>query len=157
MTQQSAPVVYSVRIRWEHDASGEPDYLERWARDHFGDDGCNWSHVPEADKAKVVEQYGSIWAACEHYAREDSERLQSFRDESLWFESCRAEAEVRYELYDGSYRIDRLSSGGLFGIESDCGDEHRRSVEQEELFDLSSHLERFGVVGFQVEELLALV
>lgn len=153
----SALLVHSVSIIWGHEPYGEPDYLKRSATDHFGVNGSNWSHVSMSDKARVIEQYGSIWNACEHYAREDEERLREFRADSWWFESCRAEAEVRYEVYDGSFRIERLTSGGLYGIESDSDGEHRRSVEIDELSDLSSHLERFGVTGGRVEDLLALL
>jgi hypothetical protein len=115
------------------------------AEEHFGNEGSNWAHVSEVDKARVIEQYGSLATACEHYACEDAARLRDFREGAWWFESCRAEAEVRYELNDGSFRIERLCSGGLFGIESDCGEEYRDSVEHDELADLNLHLERFGI------------
>jgi|CXWL01.1.fsa_nt_gi hypothetical protein len=156
MTTLSAPFVHSIRIVWAHDPYGEPDYLERSPADHFGVDGSSWSQVSEADKARVMEQFGSIWQACEHYAREDAERLREFGADSWWFERCRAEAEVRYELYDGSFRIERLTSGGLCGIESDSGEEYRLSVEMDELTELSSHLERFGVARSGIEDLLAI-
>lgn len=144
MAVQSAPFVHSVSFVWEHDPCGEPDYLERSAADHFGD---GWSHVSDADKARVIEQFGSIVAACRHYAEEDAQRIRNFRAGGWWFESCRAVAEVRYELYDGSFRIERFSSGGLYGIESDCGDDYRLEVESQELADLQSHLARFGLVA----------
>ncbi|MBN8691228.1 MAG: hypothetical protein J0L72_10655 [Armatimonadetes bacterium] len=156
MSDISRPFVHSVRLVWEHDPHGEPDYLERSAEDHFGVDGSAWSHVSNADKARVAEQFGSIWNACEHYAREDSERLQDFRAHNWWFESCRAEAEVRYETGDGCFRTERLTSAGLYGIESDSDQAYRRSVEQDELADLSSHLERFGVARSILTELVAL-
>jgi len=153
MTTLSAPFVHSVRVVWEHDPHGEPDYLCRSAADHFGD---GWSQVADSDKSRVIEEFGSIWQACEHYAREDAERLREFRADSWRFESCRAEAEVRYELYDGSFGIERLRSGGLYGIESDSGEEYRRLVEMDELTDLSSHLERFGVAPSSAEVLLVI-
>lgn len=146
MAVQSPPFVQSVSFVWEHDPYGEPDYLERSAADHFGD---GWSHVSEADKALVIEQFGSIQAACRQYAREDAQRIQSFRAGEWWFEGCRAVAEVRYELYDGNLRIERLSSGGLYGIESDCGEDYRREVESQEWSDLQAHLARFGAVDLR--------
>lgn len=143
MAVQPAPFVHSLGFVWEPDVFGDPEYLERSAADHFGD---GWSHVSEADKARVVEQFGSIEAACREYAREDAQRIRDFRAGDWWFESCRAVAEVRYELYDGSFRIERLSSGGVYGIESDCGEEYRQEVESQEMADLQAHLARFGVV-----------
>ncbi len=142
MAVQTAPLVHSVSFVWEHDPYGEPDYLERSPADHFGD---GWSHVSETDKARVIEKFGSIEAACRQYAREDAQRIQDFRAGKWWFESCRAVAEVRYELLDGSFRIERLSSGGLYGIESDSGEEYRQEVESQEFADLQAHLARLGV------------
>lgn len=146
MPVQTAPFVHSVSFVWEPDVYALPDYLERSAEDHFGD---GWSHVSAADKARVIEQFGSIEAACSAYAREDAQRVRDFRAGQWWFETCRAVAEVRYELYDGSFRVERLSSGGLYGIESDCGEEYRQEVESEELADLQAHLARFGVVDLR--------
>jgi len=155
MSDLSRPFVHSVRLVWEHDPHGEPDYLERSAEDHFGVEGSAWSHVSNADKERVVERYGSIWSACEHYAREDYQRLQDFRAHKWRFESCRAEAEVRHETGNGCFRIERLTSAGLYGIESDSDQAYRHSVEQDELADLSYHLERLGVAHSILTELIA--
>lgn len=154
LTQYAPPTVHSVWFEWAQDSIGEPDYMERSAEDHFGD---SWSHVPDNDKAKVVEEHGSIWKACEEYARQDAQRISDFRAGLWFFESCRAVAEVRYEISPRTYRIDHLSSPGLGGIESDAGDEYRREVESEQLAELSSHLERFGILGSTSDHLRKLI
>ncbi|MBV6489846.1 MAG: hypothetical protein CNCCGFBP_00220 [Fimbriimonadaceae bacterium] len=152
----AAPRVSSVRLVWSHDGDCEPDYLETSAESHFGEDGSAWSHVGEADKLRVESEFGSIWNACVAYAKQDAERLAKFRFDDWWFEGCYAVAEVLYEASPGCFRLDVLRSAGLWGIESDSGSDYVRSIESDELADLSSHLERFGIHA-SVEELSALV
>lgn len=148
------PAVSSVSITWSEDPLSSPDYLERTAEDHFGD---GWSHVGDEDKARVIEEHGSIWKACARYAQEDAERLSDFRAGRWCFQSCVAVAEVRYEISPSTLRIEHLSSPGLSGIESDSDGAYLREVEVEQLVELSHHLERFGVAGTLLEELDALV
>ncbi len=156
-TAHLLPRVHSVTFEWGHDQFGEPDYLERSASDHFGLNGSNWSHVPDWDKARVIEEHGSIWKACERYAQEDAERVSDFRAGRWCFQSCRAIAEVRYEISPGTLRVEHLSSPGLSGIESDSDPTYLNEVEVEQLAELSHHLERFGVAGASLDELDALV
>ena len=153
----SQPFAVSVWFEWAHDVRAQPDYLERSATDHFGVDGSNWQQVADEDKATVIAKHGSIWGACERYAKEDAERLSGFRAGRWAFESCVAVAEVRYEISGETFRIEHLSSPGLSGIESDAGDDYRREVEVEQLAELSLHLEHFGVAGSSVGELTELL
>lgn len=144
----------SVSITWSEDPLSSPDYLERTAEDHFGD---GWSHVADEDKARVIEEHGSIWKACERYAQEDAERLSDFRAGRWCFQSCVAVAEVRYVISAGTFRIEHLSSPGLSGIESDSDEPYQREVEVEQLGELSHHLEQFGVARSSIGELTELV
>lgn len=113
--------------------------------------------MSDEDKAKVISEHGSIWKACEDYARQDAERLSDFRAGRWCFESCRAVAVVTYEVTPGTYRIEHLSSPGLGGIESDTGDDYRREVEVDQLGELSAHLRRFGILRSDTDELQRLV
>ncbi|MCK6631905.1 MAG: hypothetical protein L6Q31_05970 [Fimbriimonadaceae bacterium] len=152
----AAPRVSSVRLVWSPDFHCEPDYLETSAESHFGKDGSAWSHVSEADKLRVESEFGSIWNACLAYSSQDAERLTKFRSDEWWFQGCYAVAEVLYESSPGCFRLDELRSAGLWGIESDSSSDYLRSVESDELADLSSHLKRFGIHA-SVDELAALV
>jgi len=151
----STPRVSSVRLVWSHDPDADPDYLETSAESHFGEDGAAWSHVPPDIIQQVKAEFGSVWDACVTYAEQDADRLSRFKRDDWWFEGCYAVAEVLYESSPGCFRLDRLRSAGLWGIESDSGTEYRKSVENDELADLSSHLSKFGI-GASVEELMAL-
>lgn len=56
-----------------------------------------------------------------------------------------AEAEVSYACGDTPRRLERLQSGGVWGVcDADVG--YRRGLAMEELADLKNHLGRFGVV-----------
>ncbi len=80
------------------------------------------------------------------YIREDRERLNSYGDQ--WYMlGCIAEAEVSYKIGDtNDYRLEHLTSGGLWGIESDCDEPYKESIaKDEELQDLKQHLQKFGV------------
>ncbi len=55
-----------------------------------------------------------------------------------------AEAEVAYEIGNGNYRVEWLTSDGLWGIESDDPD-YIKEVEQEEINNLKDHLAHFGI------------
>ena len=54
-------------------------------------------------------------------------------------------AEARITL-PGSDVIQRITSGGLWGIESDCGD-YQREVEADQLAELRGELDTLGFGG----------
>lgn len=147
--------VSSVRFVWSPDCDGEPDYLETSPESHYGQDGSAWAHVAPEDIQRVEAEFGSVWNACVAYAKQDADRLARFKSDDWWFEGCYAVAEILYESSPGCFRLDRLRSAGLWGIESDSGQDYRRSVEMDEIADLSSHLGRFGVFA-SVDDLMAL-
>lgn len=61
--------------------------------------------------------------------------------------TCDALAQLSYPIGDGGdRRLDRLSSGGLSGIDvDDLGDPYCAEVEDDELADLREHLTHFGI------------
>lgn len=57
-----------------------------------------------------------------------------------------AAATVSYPIgARGERRLERLHSGGLWGIDADSDDNYLAIVEAEQLSDLREHLERFGI------------
>jgi hypothetical protein len=59
---------------------------------------------------------------------------------------CVAVAEVSYPMSDTrDRRLEWLSSGGLYGIDSESAPAYRREIELDELANLQSHLEHFGL------------
>lgn len=62
-------------------------------------------------------------------------------------EGCSAVALVSYPCsLQGGRRLERLTSGGLWGIELESPDDsYGTEIENEELADLKQHLEMFGI------------
>jgi hypothetical protein len=83
---------------------------------------------------------------------QDYQRMEAYNNGEWYMAGIRAVAEVTCPVGNGNSRIERLSSGGLWGIESDSdmGD-----IEQEQLDDLREHLEHFGVDVNNFAELAA--
>lgn len=79
------------------------------------------------------------------YALQDFERMESAERGNWQMEGCVAKATVSYSIGNGSRRLETLTSGGLWGIESDSDKKYLRTLEDEELADLADHLEHFGI------------
>lgn len=77
----------------------------------------------------------------QEYGYRDYKRMEGLGRGDWCFIGIMAEATVSTE----SGRTETLTSGGLWGIESDAGKDYLDSVTDEELADLRSHLESFGV------------
>lgn len=78
--------------------------------------------------------------------------LRIDRVELVWSEdehglSCVAKAEVSYPIGAdrGDRRLEWLTSGGLYGIDTRSAPNYKREVEREQLADLSDHLSHFGM------------
>ena len=88
-----------------------------------------------------VENYKGIEAAEIHkYIRQDYDRMESLNRGDWCFMGIRAEAEVQ----TGSDVVQRITSGGLWGIESDSGEDHVESIAREELAQLTTELVGLG-------------
>jgi hypothetical protein len=78
------------------------------------------------------------------YVRQDYERMESLNAGNWCFVGIRAEAEIGLPRSGDSYLTQKLSSGGLWGIESDSENSHFESVEKDELADLRQVLKEMG-------------
>lgn len=75
------------------------------------------------------------------YVREDYARMEGYNNCQWSYIGIRAEAEIQLTKYGP---LQEITSGGLWGTESDSGQEHIASIEQEELSDLSMQLHALG-------------
>jgi hypothetical protein len=146
--------IKSIWIEWLVDDTPDVSWLDRTAQDHYGKNGRNWDHVSEESIARTIEKFGSVWEACEHYARKDQERLAGFHAGEWYMMGCIAKATVLYSWGNsGAYRLEHLASSGLWGIESDSSSGYLAEVETEELADLKAHLEKFKVNTADFDEI----
>jgi hypothetical protein len=73
-------------------------------------------------------------------------RLAEYEAGDFGFVGLIAKATVSYQSgEDGARRLETLSSGGCWGIEDDSDAEHIAEIKADELADLKSHCEKFGV------------
>lgn len=74
------------------------------------------------------------------YVAEDYARMESFNSGNWRFLGITAEARVQV----GSDVVQKITSGGLWGIESDCGAKEIEAEEQNQLADLKTKLRALG-------------
>lgn len=89
----------------------------------------NYKGLPEADIRK--------------YTWQDYRRMEDLNNSGWSYVGVRAEAEVSFGESRGGVLMQTLTSGGLWGIESDSGS-YFAEVEKEELADLRGQLEAAG-------------
>jgi len=85
------------------------------------------------------------------YGMQDWARMEALNSGEWCFIGIIAEAVVSYPIGgNGDRRLETLSSGGLWGIESDAGD-YLEEVAGQELDNLKEHLNQFGIdtAGFE--------
>jgi hypothetical protein len=122
-----APTVDSVKLEWLNDDSPDLSWLDQ------SDSEMGEGFETQSNQRK--ESYGNSW-------------------EML---GCVAKAQVSYPCgTNGERRLEWLTSGGLWGIESDSGKEYLREIELGQLEDLACHLCAFGIEisAEQLEELI---
>lgn len=82
------------------------------------------------------------------YALQDYERAEAFNDQSWYMLGIRADAEVGVSWDLGkNWKLDELTSGGLWGIESDSEERYFKEVEGEQLSELKDILKAYGFDG----------
>jgi len=79
------------------------------------------------------------------YGMQDFERMEGRERGDWYFIGVHAEATVKAKGEGDHCRLEELTSAGLWGIESDAGDEYLLEIAQEELGDLKDHLGQFNV------------
>ena len=73
------------------------------------------------------------------------ERMDKYNYGGWYSMGIRAECVVSRRVGGGNRRLETFTSGGLWGIESDSGDDYLNEVAQDELDDLKEHLKAFGI------------
>ena len=83
--------------------------------------------------------------AIPEHGDEDYARMEMYNRGEICLLGVEAKAEVSYPIGTiGQRRLEVLSSGGLYGVESDCS-EYLEEVKSEQLNDLKEHLKQFNV------------
>jgi hypothetical protein len=91
------------------------------------------------------------------YVRQDYDRMESLNNEDWYYLGIRADAEIGIPIHSSyvvedksgkrtehTYQTQKITSGGLWGIESDSDASYIKSVETDELADLKTQLLALG-------------
>lgn len=78
------------------------------------------------------------------YIRQDYERMEGLNNQNWCFLGITARAEIGIPQRDGGHLVQRLTSGGLWGIESDSDESDLKGVENDQLSELRDVLKQFG-------------
>lgn len=108
-------------------------WIERHSYQFFNPNHENYKGLPEDEIRK--------------YCLQEYARMESLNNGDFCFIGIRAEAEIGLNSYVASEQLgilQTITSGGLWGIESDSSPEYLAEVEAEELSDLKSQLKAIG-------------
>jgi len=107
--------IESIKVQWIDDDDPDLSWLDQ-TNDEMG---AGFEEMAERRK----ESYGLTWHMI----------------------GCVAKAEVSYPIGNGSKRLETLTSGGLWGIESDSDDAYLKEIASDQMQELSDHLAMFGI------------
>ena len=145
--------VESIEILWVDDdsqtaasklgqyASEEvPGCIDRLGRPEYSEHELRYWHPANFEPAhpETVEQ--------------DYQRHEALCRGEWSYQGCVARAVVSYQIEGGDRRIDYLSSGGFYGVDSDSAMGFLLDIEVSQLLDLKAHLTVFGVPWTLSEE-----
>jgi len=84
------------------------------------------------------------------HAKENYKRMMDYEKGNFSIYGVKATAEIYTEAGQGSWLINKISSGGLWRLESDGGEENFKEVEAEQLDDLKDVLLALGFTAGQI-------
>jgi len=139
-----SPAPQRVRIDWsivtvDDETADRPDEMQDGFWPSLDPDEAGYiGHDETAD----VEDGGAARLAT---AQEEAEsRMAAYESGDWGYIGIMARAVIHIPIGGNSFRVLKLESAGLWGIESDCGDEYKRQVFDEERDELLSQLQTLG-------------
>lgn len=144
-TCTDSPAPQKVRIDWsivtidDEDNTDRPDERDDGFWPSLDPDAAGYIGDPIPGDAP-----GARDAEFAHQQAFAQERMADF-DAGVWgYIGVVARAVVHIPIGGQSFRVLKLESAGLWGIESDCGDEYKRQVFDDEKASLLSELRTMG-------------
>jgi hypothetical protein len=141
--------IEEIHVQWIDDDGATPDFLGEYT-----DDPGPGVAVIDRFKLGVHGRHECRYfvPADPENGMEDYRRYEAFNNGVWCMEGCVTHVIVSYSIGSGSRRLEKLSSSGLWGIESDSGEIYKLETELEQLDDLKNHVKIFGVSWTNREE-----
>jgi hypothetical protein len=118
---------------------------------HVPHDPKNWKHVSPAGKMNAYKKYGSLKNADYAYALQDYHRFEELVRGDWYYIGIIVEATVSISVAGVPLNSITVRSGGLWGIESDIGDESINETISGEKFSLRAKLRKMGFPNDQID------
>ena len=159
---RSKPQIESIKIEWLVDEFSDASYIGEYTDNYdptsfvaVGEHAGELAgHVPDDELPEKCREYryfkpvaGDEKPATDKRTRYYKYGLQDFKqmdglNRGDWcFLGCIAKAVIKTD----AGRIETLTSGGLWGIESEMDEAYKTQVENEQIEELREHLESFGL------------
>lgn len=87
------------------------------------------------------------------YGLQDYERMEMLNKGDFYFIGIVANCKVKYPIGQSSFRLENFSSSGIWGIESDSGENDLDEMGKNELENLKFHLEKMNINISNFDEL----
>lgn len=153
-------VIESIEIKHIIEEDGDYSYIGKYSDTWEPGAIIRPSHNPREYKYFIpATSYKEHWKSlhdigysrgdCDFMARqyiyEAFRRMEALARGDWYSIGIRAEATVKYPIKNDGYRLETLSSYGLWGIESDSDTDYIKEIEGDQLADLKEHLKAFNV------------
>ena len=86
------------------------------------------------------------------YGLQDFERMESYERQNWCMTGIKAVAKIQTSEDGKDWLCNEISSGGLWGIESDCGEDYKKEVADDQLAELRNALKAFGFNNRQIDQ-----
>jgi hypothetical protein len=139
-----SPALQRVRISWdcvrEYDESaGRPDEMQDGFWPSLDPNAAGYIGWPLPGAAP-----GNREAEFKHQQEFATERMAAWEAGDWHYMGLRCRAIIHIPIGHGSFRVLTVESAGLWGIESDCGDDYARKIFGDEKETLLSELRTLG-------------
>ena len=84
------------------------------------------------------------------YAQEEYKRMMEFENGQLGMLGVMAKAEVHIPIGNKNFKIEEITSGGIWGVATDSGLEFMADMAKEQVEDLIANLKSFGIKKFDI-------
>lgn len=156
--------ILSVKVKRMMDDDPDTSFLGEYTDDleDWNIDRCSEKYICEMDDDERIPERGREYRFFKPYAGgekqgteeykeyglQDFKRMESINRGDICFMGVRAEARVQL----AGDLVQTITSGGLWGIESDSGPKYFKEVEDEQLSELRDELRAIGFTDAKIKK-----